>query len=108
MVKTKDQIKKIVREYVKEVAKDYRVEKVILFGSYATGKATEQSDIDIAIVSPDFSGKPEMEILGKLSRKTINIDTSLEVIAFTPEELNSPDPLSFSYQVKKRGIPMAA
>lgn len=108
MVKTRNQIETIVRSYVKEVSKTYRVEQVILFGSYATGKASELSDIDLAIVSPDFCGKPEMEILQKLSRMAMNIDTSLEVLAFTPEELNSPDPLSFSYQVKKNGLRLAA
>ena len=30
------------------------VKRVILFGSYARGTATEDSDIDIAIESPDF------------------------------------------------------
>lgn len=108
MVKTKDQIEAIVKTYIREVEKLYRVEQVILFGSYATGKANEFSDIDLAVVSPDFQGKPEMEILQHLSRMTVGIDTSLEVLAFTPEELASPDPLSFSYQVKKKGLLLAA
>lgn len=108
MVKTRDQIEMVVRAYIKEVSKTYRVEQVILFGSYARGNATEFSDIDLAIVSSDFHGKPEMDILQDLSRKTLNIDTSLEVLAFTPEELLSPDPVSFAYQVKKTGLPMAA
>ncbi|MBI5300453.1 MAG: nucleotidyltransferase domain-containing protein [Deltaproteobacteria bacterium] len=108
MVKTKNQIKTIIKAFVKEVRKSYRVEQAILFGSYVSGKATEFSDIDLAIVSPDFRGRPEMEILMDLSRKAMKIDTSLEVLAFTPEELVSPDPLSFSYQVKKTGLPLAA
>lgn len=108
MVKTRDQVEAIVRAYVKEVSKTYRIEQVILFGSYASGNATEFSDIDLAIVSPDFRGRPEMEILQDLSRKTMSIDTSLEVLAFTPEEFVSPDPLSFLYQVKKNGLPLAA
>ncbi|MFH0800132.1 MAG: nucleotidyltransferase domain-containing protein [Pseudomonadota bacterium] len=108
MVKTRDQIEAIVRAYVKEVGKSYRVERVLLFGSYATGRATDSSDIDLAIISPDFRGKPEMETLQSLSRAAMEIDTSLEVLAFTPEEMDSPDPLSFSYQVKKNGLPLAA
>ena len=31
-----------------------RVAKIILFGSYAREQATEESDIDVAIVSDDF------------------------------------------------------
>ena len=107
MVKTRDQIDTIVKKYIKEVNRRYRVEQVVLFGSYAAGNATESSDIDIAIISPDFRGKPEMEVLEDLSRMTLNIDTSLEVIAFSPEEFVSPDPLSFTYQIKKRGLLLA-
>lgn len=36
--------------------KNINVQKAILFGSYANGKADKWSDIDIAIVSDDFSG----------------------------------------------------
>ncbi len=108
MVKTADQIEAIVRAYRREVEKDYRVQQVILFGSYAAGVARDESDIDLAIVSEDFRGKPEMEVLKNLSRKTLMVDTSIEALAFTPEELDSPDPRSFSYQVKTRGRPIAA
>ncbi len=30
----------------------YKAEKVILFGSYAKGKATEDSDVDILVIAP--------------------------------------------------------
>ena len=33
------------------------ISKIILFGSYAKGKATKESDIDILIISNDFKGK---------------------------------------------------
>jgi len=108
MVKTKDQVEKAIKALVAAVSQDYRITQVILFGSYAHGAPTDRSDIDVALVSPDFSGKAEMEILQYLSRKAMKIDTSLEVVAFTPEELQSPDPRSFSYQIKAHGTPLAA
>lgn len=104
MVKTRNQIEAIVRTYVKEVEKDYRVTSAIVFGSYAQGTANEESDIDLAIISPDFKNYPEMELLKKLSRKTLFVDTSLEVLAFTPEELAAPDPRSLTYQIKTKGF----
>ena len=33
-----------------------RVKKIILYGSQATGKAEEHSDIDIVVISDDFEG----------------------------------------------------
>lgn len=108
MAKTKNKIAKIIRQYVKEVAKHYKVSKVILFGSHARGRAKPHSDIDLVIVSPDFRRKPEMKILEDLSRMAARVSSLLEVLAMTPEDLKSPDPRSFSYEVKKTGILIAA
>jgi predicted nucleotidyltransferase len=46
------EIEYIVREFREEAEKLYgnRLKAIILYGSYARGKATEDSDIDLAIV----------------------------------------------------------
>ena len=46
---TTDQIKHTVSEYFQ----DKPVKKVFLFGSYATGRANESSDIDLSVVLSD-------------------------------------------------------
>lgn len=38
-----------IREKVKPIAEKYEIEKVWLFGSYARGEATEDSDVDLLI-----------------------------------------------------------
>lgn len=108
MVKTKNEVEKIIKKFVGVISKDYHINQVILFGSYAHGQAKETSDIDLAVISSDFRGKSEMEILQYLSRQAMEIDTSLEVLAFTPEELASPDPRSFSHHIKTSGFQISA
>ena len=44
----------MIGEYVKPIALKYSVKKIILFGSYARGEATEKSDIDLLV---DCEGK---------------------------------------------------
>lgn len=46
-----------IREAVKDTAFKYPVKKVILFGSYAEGTATDSSDIDLVVefTSPNVS-----------------------------------------------------
>ncbi|MCL2766775.1 MAG: nucleotidyltransferase domain-containing protein [Peptococcaceae bacterium] len=39
-----------IREIVKEIAPQYGIKQVYLFGSYARGDATEESDVDIRVV----------------------------------------------------------
>ena len=54
---------------VKPLTKKYHVKEIYLFGSYAYGEPTEDSDLDICIVTDDKS-KRKVEIM-KLIRKAI-------------------------------------
>ncbi len=77
------------------------ISKIILFGSYAYGKPTEESDIDIVIVSKDFGGKDIFE-RAKLTKeaeiKTIKkFVIPLDIITMTPEELKSGSSLIGDY-----------
>ncbi|MBU4304328.1 MAG: nucleotidyltransferase domain-containing protein [Candidatus Omnitrophica bacterium] len=45
----------LIRNFLKD--RHITVDKIIVFGSYAKGNYTKDSDLDIAIVSCDFDGK---------------------------------------------------
>ena len=49
---TQDEIRKAIRS----VASKYSIENVYLFGSYARGDATEDSDCDLRVVGGDIRG----------------------------------------------------
>ena len=38
-----------IEEIIKRIASNYKPEKIILFGSYAYGTATEDSDLDLLV-----------------------------------------------------------
>ena len=61
---TVEQIKKICSE----IFKDYGVEYCYLFGSYAKGKATEKSDVDL-LVSMPVNGLKFLELIELLREK---------------------------------------
>jgi predicted nucleotidyltransferase len=78
-----------------------RIERAVLFGSYATGKVHEWSDIDLAIVSPDFSG------IRFYDRKMLNpfmlkVDSRIELHPFRPEDFNEDD--LFAREIIRTGI----
>jgi predicted nucleotidyltransferase len=50
-------IKIIVKNFVDEVQSIMSVNKVFLFGSYARGNATEDSDIDVYFILNSFDNK---------------------------------------------------
>lgn len=52
----------------------------ILYGSQATGTATQWSDIDLIVVSPDFDKKIECKTMDKLWQLAGRTDTRIEPI----------------------------
>ena len=45
-----------IRKFAAEVARRFKPRKIILFGSYAYGKPTEDSDVDLLVIMP-FEGR---------------------------------------------------
>ena len=39
-----------IRKYAKWLGREFQPERVVLFGSYAWGKATEDSDVDLLVI----------------------------------------------------------
>jgi predicted nucleotidyltransferase len=103
MAKSEAELKEIVERYLNLISQEITIEKVILFGSYALGKAGEYSDIDLAVVSKDFEGKRRIDNMKFLFSKARHVDTSLEPLAFTPGELENPDKRTFPAQILKTG-----
>ncbi len=77
------------------------IERAIVFGSYAKGKAGEWSDIDIALVSKDFTGVRFYD-RQKLNRCLIKIDSRIETHPFRPEDFTRDN--FFVDQIVREGI----
>ena len=83
----KKAVLEIVNSFHKEiVVRGIVPDKIILFGSYAQGTNTENSDIDLVIISNDFKGKDFWERIDILSDAIYEIFAPIEATAFTPEE----------------------
>jgi predicted nucleotidyltransferase len=52
--------------YAEDVRRALPVDKVMLFGSYAKGTATELSDVDIGVFLKDFNGRKRTDITTEL------------------------------------------
>lgn len=81
-------LKEIVALYIAELASQgVRVDRVILYGSWAQGTARDDSDIDLVVISPDLDRYDFPERLGFLARATLHIPGALEVVGYTPREI---------------------
>jgi predicted nucleotidyltransferase len=67
-------------------SKGIRIHKLILYGSHAQGKAHEGSDIDVLVISDDFSGKNYWERIDILSDAIYEVFEPIEAVALTIRE----------------------
>ena len=90
-----------IKLYLLNVNKTKRVKRAYLYGSYARGAAKDWSDIDLAIISPDFIGDMFEERL-ELMRLAIGMDDRIEPHPFRPEAFNDNQPLAS--EIRRTGI----
>ncbi len=103
---TKRNGSKVIQNFLNEAKKEISIEKAILFGSYIKGKAKKHSDIDIAIISPDFYKlQPirRLTLLGKIAWRAHA--TQIEALGYTPEEYRNTSKFDFLYEIKQSGKP---
>ncbi len=103
----KEVVRKI-EEFVKALKRDnINVAKVILYGSRASGKAHEHSDIDVAIVSPDF-GKDRFEEGVRLFKIACEVDSLIEPVPLSLESYEKDTWVPLIYEIRVNGIELEA
>ena len=98
------EIRSIVLRFVDVLnSKGIRVEKAVLYGSYASGNVHTGSDLDLAIISPDF-GKNRFEEGKMLLQIAWRIDPRLEPIPISSESYQKDTWVPLIYEIKEKGI----
>ena len=93
-----------IRQYLEQLDNmGIHVRQAVLFGSYATGNYDEWSDIDLALVSEDFSGD-RFEDRNKLRRITLQVNSDISPMPFRPEDFTPRN--YFVKEILKTGIPI--
>ncbi|MDD2965087.1 MAG: nucleotidyltransferase domain-containing protein [Bacteroidales bacterium] len=91
-------------ELIKEKYSD--IERVYLFGSYAKGKSTEDSDIDLALIFTNLDDAKRFDIQVQLMMLAAQIDSRIEPHPISHNDFDSGNP--FVAEIKKTGIEVAA
>lgn len=100
---SKTQIEQVVRAIVE----NYQPEQVILFGSYASGAAREDSDLDLAVVKntsqPFFKRGSEVRMAIRQAGQVHYF--SKDILVFTPEEMKrqKEDKYSIVHEILTKG-----
>jgi uncharacterized protein len=73
-----------IREFVAQIVAEFAPQRVILFGSYARGDATPDSDVDLLVVMPTKKRTVQqaLEI-----RRRISCPFALDLLVRTPRDV---------------------
>ena len=81
-------IEKFNTEILPVLVKNYNPSKVLIFGSRAKGYVTENSDIDVIIVSNIFKDIPFIKRMGNII-KMARFPKHVDYLCYTPEEFEN-------------------
>jgi len=73
----------LVRQTLRYLGRRIRVQQAILLGSQARGAADEWSDVDLAVVSPDFGRMSHRQVIDLLVEVALAV-ARVEIRAYTP------------------------
>jgi len=82
-----------IRRVTQQVVEQFHPRKVILFGSYAYGQPTEDSDVDLLVVMD--TDEPPLHVAAKIAA-TIEHPFPLDIVVRTPTE--------FAAAVQRKGV----
>lgn len=101
--KISKKVKNIVREYVAELKNDMEIDRVVVFGSQVKGKASNMSDIDVAIVSDFFdSNKYNHSYLFQKLWKVKN--SNIDPVGYSPKEYMAKTPSPLLSEIRQNGL----
>lgn len=93
----------LVQRFAAEVQQlDLRLQKVIVFGSYARNEQREESDIDVVLVSEDFTGAAPIDVRPMAHLLARAPFFYIEPHTFSPEQFADWNP--FVQEIKRTGI----
>jgi len=100
----KKRVLNIAQKYIRLVSEKFEIEKSFLFGSFSKRNATEESDIDIALILPAVSDSFKIQL--ELMRIRRKVDLRIEPHVFSVDDFNSNNP--FAFEIMKTGVKIIA
>ena len=100
-------VKPIIDLYLRDLRRVIKPQKVIVFGSYAKRKVTSESDLDLVVISQDFtdlSSDKRFSLLFQARRHPKTRKMAMDIFGYTPKEYDSASVLTTLGEVKETGV----
>ena len=92
-----------ISEIVNKIVSGYSPDKIILFGSYASGKPNENSDLDLFVIKNTNLPRPQRTT--QVRKMLYGSMFPIDLIVYTPKEIDKSkgNKFSFVYEVLNTG-----
>jgi len=78
-------IQEKIQNITEKIIREFNPEKIILFGSYAWGTPTKDSDIDLFIVKD--GNKTSLEMMREVNKILLKRDNAMDILVYTNQQL---------------------
>jgi predicted nucleotidyltransferase len=99
-----DEILTKLRRFRDLVKDRFPVHKVLLYGSFAKGLATDQSDIDVAVVIDLPNVQDRLRVGAELFEHSAAIDPAIEPRCVSLEDYENCEPASILAEIKRTAV----
>lgn len=91
-----------IEEYGRQIGREFHPDRVLLFGSYACGTPTPDSDVDILVIMP-FEGTPARQAVN--IRLKLSVPFPMDLLVRTPEKVRARIDMGdcFMQEIMERG-----
>lgn len=103
MVATATELSTAIDRFIADLQGGIRVEAVILYGSYIHGSPHDWSDIDLAVISPDFEGVRMPKRQETLADLMASSDWRLSPIGYSSSEYHNLQLQPFLHEIIRTG-----
>ena len=92
-----------ISEIINKIAFGYNPDKIILFGSYATGNPNDDSDLDLFIIKETDLPRPQRKV--QVRKMLYGSMIPIDLIVYTAKEIDESkgNEYSFVYEVLNTG-----
>jgi|SRR3989339_255684 len=104
MSKIPNKIKNNIENFLDEISYICNLNRVVLYGSYASGNASQSSDIDIAIFSKDANDKNRLDLMTKILMKVPKYKLDLQPLVFSYKDFISNKNDFINNEIKHKGV----
>ncbi|MCX8067401.1 MAG: nucleotidyltransferase domain-containing protein [Anaerolineae bacterium] len=84
------------------LSEDPTVQRLILFGSYARGRADLRTDLDLVVIQESDLGF--LDRMAEISRRVGSIPVDVDILVYTPQEWERVQETPFGRMILKEGM----